>query len=168
MCVEEPCLSTLVESQINTDDIRQYPARPICGVGVIVFDGARVLLIQRGKEPRRGEWSIPGGAVELGERVREAAVREFLEECSAEIELRGLVDVVDLITRDEDGRVRYHYVVTDFWAEWQGGTLTAASDIMDAQWVHPLDLDTYALPVWTRAAIEQAIAAHEQALRERG
>src|ERR687885_1274167 len=110
-------------------DTREYPARPICGVGVVVFDCDRVLLIQRGAEPRRGEWSIPGGAVEIGETVREAAVREVAEECGIEVELRELVDVVDIIARDEDGRARYHYVVVDYWADWSNGALAAASDV---------------------------------------
>lgn len=140
-------------------DEREYPARPICGVGVIAFSDEAVLLIQRGKEPRRGEWSIPGGAVELGETLRDAAVREFSEECGGAIELRALVDAVDIFTRDADGRMRYHYIVVDFWAEWRGGELRAASDVMDARWVHPRDLDAYGLPTWTRAAIDKAYRA---------
>lgn len=143
-------------------DERAYPARPICGVGIIAFKDDAVLLIQRGNEPRRGEWSIPGGGVELGESLREAAVREFAEECSGEIELRELVDAVDIVHRDADGRVRYHYIVVDFWAEWRGGALTPASDVLDARWVKPLDLDVYRLPSWTRAAIDKAIVARGQ------
>ncbi len=140
-------------------DNRTYPARPICGVGVIAFKDDMVLLIRRGKEPRRGEWSIPGGAVELGEPLREAARREFAEECGGEIELRDLVEAADIITRDETGRVKFHYVVVDFWAKWRGGTLTPSSDIVEARWVKPLDLDVYGLPPLTREAIEKAIAA---------
>jgi 8-oxo-dGTP diphosphatase len=140
-------------------DNRSYPARPIPGVGVIAFKEDAVLLVQRGKEPRRGEWSIPGGAVEIGESLRAAAVREFAEECGGEIELREIVDAVDIITRDDAGRVKYHYVVVDFWAKWRGGTLAAASDVMAARWVKPLDLDVYGLPPWTRAAIDKALAA---------
>ncbi len=138
---------------------RIYPSRPIPGVGVIAFKGDSVLLVQRGNEPRRGEWSIPGGAVELGEPVRDAAVREFGEECGGEIDLRDVVDVVDIVDRDAEGRVRYHYVVTDFWAKWRGGQLAPASDVMDARWVKPIDLDVYGLPPWTRAAIDKAMAA---------
>ncbi len=140
-------------------DNRAYPARPICGVGVIAFKDDWVLLVQRGNEPRRGEWSIPGGAVELGEPLREAAAREFAEECSGEIELQDLVDAVDIMTRDEAGRVKYHYIVVDFWAKWRGGTLRPASDVLAARWVKPIDLDVYGLPSWTRAAIDKAIAA---------
>ncbi len=143
-------------------DSRAYPARPICGVGVIAFKDESVLLVQRGNEPRRGEWSIPGGAVELGEPLREAAVREFAEECSGEIELQDLVDAVDIMTRDDAGRIKYHYVVVDFWAKWRGGTLRPASDVLAARWVKPIDLDVYGLPSWTRAAIDKAIAARAQ------
>ncbi|MGB8646427.1 MAG: NUDIX hydrolase [Anaerolineae bacterium] len=140
-------------------DDRIYPIRPICGVGVVAFSGDQVLLVQRGKEPRRGEWSIPGGAVELGETVREAALREFSEECGGEVELRDVLDAVDAITYDETGRVQYHYVIIDFWGEWQGGTLRAQSDIMDARWVVSGDLDSYALQRWTREVIDKAIVA---------
>jgi ADP-ribose pyrophosphatase YjhB (NUDIX family) len=128
---------------------REYPEFPIPGVGVVCFNEGNVLLVQRGKEPRRGEWSIPGGAVEVEESTRDAAMREFGEECGGSIELKELVDVLDLITRDETGRVKYHYVLIDFWAEWMGGELRAGDDVMDARWVMP--------PEWTRGVIEKAI-----------
>jgi ADP-ribose pyrophosphatase len=137
---------------------REYSAYPIPAVGVICFLGDSVLLVQRGKEPRRGEWSVPGGAVEMDETTREAAVREFREECGGSIELRELVEVLDWIHRDEDGRARYHYVLIDYWAEWLGGELRAADDVLDVRWVLPADLDAYGLTSWTRAVIEKAIA----------
>ena len=136
---------------------REYPLFPIPGVGVICFDADAVLLIQRGKEPRRGEWSIPGGAVEVGETVREAALREFREECGGEIVLQQLVDVLDLISHDDQGRVRFHYTLIDFWAEWIGGELHAGDDVMDARWVAPGELDAFGLPASTRAVIDKAI-----------
>ncbi len=139
---------------------REYPSFPIPGVGIVCFKDDAVLLVQRGKEPRRGEWSIPGGAVEVGETMREAARREVFEECGGEIELRELVDVVDLISRDEDGRVRFHYALIDFWAEWRGGELRAGDDVMDARWVAPSDLEAYGLPSWTRAVIEKAVSTN--------
>jgi 8-oxo-dGTP diphosphatase len=143
-------------------DDRAYPSRPICGVGVVAFQDDAVLLIRRAREPRRGEWSIPGGAVELGEPLREAATREFKEECGGEVRLREIVDAVDIITRDQDGRVVFHYVVVDFWAEWQAGTLNPASDVTDARWVRWRDLDAYSLPPWTREVIDKAIGARER------
>lgn len=141
---------------------REYPAFPIPGVGVICFKNDAVLLVQRGKEPRRGEWSIPGGAVEVGEAVRDAAKREFHEECGGEIELRDLVDVVDLIAHDEQGRVRFHYVLIDFWAEWRGGELRPSDDVLDARWVTLDELESYNLPTWSRAIVEKAAAMRKQ------
>jgi 8-oxo-dGTP diphosphatase len=138
-------------------DSREYPTRPICGVGVIAFKGDSFLLVRRGKEPRKGEWSIPGGAIELGETARDAAIREFREETGGEIDLRDLVDVVDIFLRQADGRVRYQYVVIDYWAEWRGGILSAQSDVTDARWVLLGELDSFSLPGWTRAVIEKAV-----------
>lgn len=143
---------------------REYPSFPIPGVGVVCFKADAVVLVQRGKEPRRGEWSIPGGAVEVGETVRDAALREVREECGGEIALRELVDVVDLIARDDAGRARYHYALIDFWAEWQGAELRAGDDVMDARWVAPDELDAYVLPTWARAVIDKARAQREQAI----
>lgn len=136
---------------------REYPPFPIPGVGVVCFRDKAVLLVRRGKEPRRGEWSIPGGAVEMDETTREAAIREFGEECGGAIELGELIEVWDLIERDERGRVKYHYVLIDYCAEWLGGELRAGDDVMDARWVLPQELALYGLPAWTRAVIEKAI-----------
>ncbi|GIL15855.1 MAG: NUDIX hydrolase [Chloroflexota bacterium] len=141
---------------------REYPAYPIPGVGVLAFDGAKFLLIRRGKPPRAGEWSIPGGAIELGETARAAAVREFTEECGGVIELREVVDVVDIFWRDEQARLQYHYVVVDFWAEWRGGELRAQSDAMAARWVAVDELPQYNLPAQTQSMIEKAIARRAQ------
>jgi ADP-ribose pyrophosphatase YjhB (NUDIX family) len=142
---------------------REYPAHPIPGVGVVALKDSSVLLIRRGREPRRGEWSIPGGGVEVGERVADAAIREFREECGGEVELRALVDVVDIFARDDDDRVRFHYIVTDYWGEWKSGELRAGSDVMDARWVPLADIDAYSLPPWTRAVIEKAAALRASA-----
>ncbi len=86
---------------------REYPEAPIAAVGVVVLKDADVLLIRRGKEPIRGWWSLPGGAVELGETVRQAAEREIREECNVEIEATEVIEVLDAITRDDEGRVHY-------------------------------------------------------------
>ena len=118
-------------------DDRTYPERPIVGVGVVVFRGGDVLLIKRAKPPVSDRWSIPGGAQEIGETVREAARREVAEETGVEIEIVGLVDVVDGITRDPDGRARYHYTLVDFAARWLSGEARAASDAAAVRWVRP-------------------------------
>ena len=117
---------------------RSYPERPFVGVGVVVFRGADVLLIQRGKPPRLGQWSLPGGMQEVGETVQEAGIREVMEETAVAVRLGGLVDVLDTIRRDDDGRVQIHYTLVDFWGEWHGGEPTPGSDAIGAAWV-PLD-----------------------------
>lgn len=118
------------------DSDRLYPHRPIVGIGVVVFRGDEVLLIKRGKPPVSDRWSIPGGAQEIGETVREAALREVAEETGIEIEIVGLIDVVDGITRDAEGRAKYHYTLVDFAALWVSGEARAASDAAAARWVH--------------------------------
>ncbi len=118
------------------DSDRLYPRRPIVGIGVVVFRNDEVLLIKRGKPPVSDRWSIPGGAQEIGETVREAALREVSEETGIEIEIVGLIDVVDGITRDAEGRAKYHYTLVDFAALWVSGEARAASDAAAARWVH--------------------------------
>ena len=138
-------------------DPREYPARPICAVGVVVCKDNSVLLIQRGNPPRRGDWSLPGGAVELGETLREAARREVREECGIEVMVGELVDAVDLMQSDGTEKIQYHYVVIDFAAAFIGGPLSAASDVLDARWVAMRDLDAYELTAKTRQVIDQAL-----------
>lgn len=124
---------------------REYPDYPMVGVGVVVWKGDMVLLIQRGKPPRAGAWSLPGGRQELGETTREAGRREVLEETGLEVEIKGLIDVVDSINRDPDGRVRMQYTLVDYWAEWLAGEPSASTDAADARWVHPENLPEYNL-----------------------
>jgi 8-oxo-dGTP diphosphatase len=138
-------------------DSREYPTRPICAVGVVVCKDDSVLLIQRGNPPRRGAWSLPGGAVELGETLRESARREVREECGIEIALGALIDAIDLMQSDEAGQLQYHYVVLDFAAVYVEGNLNAASDVLQARWVSANDLDAYELPAKTRQVIDQAL-----------
>ncbi|MBI5029636.1 MAG: NUDIX hydrolase [Chloroflexi bacterium] len=136
---------------------REYPSRPIPGVGVVVRRANAVLVIRRGNPPRRGDWGIPGGAVELGETWREAAQREVREECGIEIALGDVVDAVDMIFRDDDGRVQYHYTLVDFVADYASGDVHAASDILDARWLPLSEVSTFELPEMTRKVIEKAI-----------
>ena len=119
--------------------------RPVVGVGVVVWKRDRVLLIRRGKSPMRGRWSLPGGRQELGETVREAAVREVREETGLEIRLGALLDVVDTIRRDDSGAVTLQYTLVDFDADWLAGEAAAASDAEHAEWVDPDDLAPYSL-----------------------
>jgi 8-oxo-dGTP diphosphatase len=117
---------------------REYPSVPLVGVaGVVIRDGC-VLLIQRGREPGRGRWSIPGGRLCLGECVREGVEREILEECGVRVRAGELLGVADLIEQDEEGCVRYHYVLIDLAAEYLSGELCSSSDALAARWV-PFD-----------------------------
>lgn len=125
---------------------REYPHRPIPAVGAVVWNDGRVLLIRRAKPPNAGAWSLPGGAQEIGETVAETAVREVREETGTEIDVVGLVDVVDSVHRDENGRVRFHYTLIDVAARWRSGDILAGSDATDVAWVAPEDLPV--LDLW--------------------
>ena len=122
---------------------REYPDYPRVGVGAVILDGDRVLLIQRGGVTLPGKWSIPGGLVELGETTREAVCREIAEECGLEIELVDVCGVLDRVVRDAEGRVRYHWALVDFLAVARGGTLCAGDDAADARWVALKDVESY-------------------------
>lgn len=123
---------------------RLYPDRPVAGVGAVVRRDGQVLLVRRANPPRQGEWSLPGGAQEIGETVFEAARREVQEETGITIEVLGLVDVVDSIQRDEDGQVRYHYTLVDVFARAAAGDASAAGDAAEAAWFDPGRLP----PLW--------------------
>lgn len=127
---------------------RTYPDRPIVGVGVVVIREDRVLLIRRGQAPWLGEWSIPGGAQELGETVAEAAHREVAEETGIAIDIRGLIDVVDAIQQDEADRTRMHYTLVDLLAVWKSGKPRPGDDAAALEWVSFERLES--LPIWTR------------------
>jgi ADP-ribose pyrophosphatase YjhB (NUDIX family) len=116
-------------------DGREYPTVPRVGVGAVVLDGDRVLLVRRGKPPLAGKWSLPGGLVELGETTREAIKREVGEECGLEIRVGEVAGILDRVVRDAEGRIRYHWVLVDYVAFPVSGTLCAASDADEAQWV---------------------------------
>jgi len=126
---------------------RQYPDRPFVGVGVVVIHRGRVLLARRGNPPRVGDWSLPGGAQMVGETVFEAARREVREETGLDVEVMGVVDVVDSIQRDADGRVRYHYTLIDVFAEADGDGAAAGDDATAVGW---FSLDELAgLALWS-------------------
>jgi ADP-ribose pyrophosphatase YjhB (NUDIX family) len=119
---------------------REYPDAPIAGVGAVIVSDGQVLLVQRGHEPLKGEWSLPGGALELGETLQEGICREVLEETGLIVEPLAVVEVFDRIVADADGRTRYHYVLVDFLCRVTGGSLACATDAVDARWVGPEDL----------------------------
>ncbi|HEY7172814.1 MAG TPA: NUDIX hydrolase [Vicinamibacterales bacterium] len=135
---------------------RVFPERPIIGVGAVILDRDRVLLVRRAHEPLKGEWSLPGGAVELGETLAEALVREVREETGLEIGVGPVVEVVDRVHRTGDGRVEYHFVIVDYLCVPTGGQLAAASDADGACWV-PLDeLAPYRLTAQALAVVAKA------------
>lgn len=123
---------------------REFPSHPIVGVGGVVIHRDRVLLVQRGREPMKGEWSIPGGALELGETLPDAVRRELKEETGLDVEPTGILLVLDRIVRHGQ-RVKYHYVIVDFACRLIGGRLAPASDVLDARWVAREDLPHYHL-----------------------
>lgn len=134
---------------------REYPTRPIVGVGALMIENGKLLLIRRGAKPGRGRWSIPGGLVELGEQVQDAVVREVKEECGLDIEVERLMDVFDSITRDEKGRIQYQFVVVNFLAKIEGGILKNADDVLEAKWVPLNEVEKYNLTNSFRAFFQK-------------
>jgi 8-oxo-dGTP diphosphatase len=118
--------------------MHEYPREPKIGVGTVVFRGEEVLLIRRLNEPDRGMWSIPGGGAKFGETLSGGARREVREECSVDVRIDGLVGVRRIIQRDEERRVRFHYILMEFYGEYVGGEVQARSDALEARWV-PVD-----------------------------
>ena len=147
---------------------REYPQRPIPGVGAVVLrvvEGRRqVLLIRRGSEPMAGGWSLPGGAIELGETVREACVRETLEETGIRVEPLAEIETVDIIHRDPEGRVQYHYLVVDVLCRVVGGELVSGTDASEAVWAEVqqvLELGDFALTARACTVIGKALKMNE-------
>jgi mutator protein MutT len=133
-----------------------FPERPIVGVGAVIVDGQSVLLVKRAHPPLQGEWSLPGGAVEVGETLHEAVVREVREETGLEVAVGRLVDVVDRVHRTPDGRVEYHFVVVDYLCTPVGGVLAHDSDAAEVCWAAADDLTRYRLTAVAAAVIGKA------------
>jgi mutator protein MutT len=121
---------------------REFPSAPLVGVGAVVVDQGRVLLVRRGTEPLKGHWSLPGGMVELGEGLIDAVVREVREETGLIVEPLELIELLDRIHRDEK-RVRYHYVIADYLCRVTGGALRAASDADEVRWVEQAEWNSH-------------------------
>jgi 8-oxo-dGTP diphosphatase len=137
-------------------DDRSYPARPVLGVGALILEGDSVLLIQRGREPLRGYWSLPGGAVETGELLTDALRREVREETGLEVEVLRLVEVFERILPDEAGAVRHHYVLLDYLCRTTLGEARAGDDAMDVRWIPRSELSRYQITAGTLNVIEKA------------
>jgi mutator protein MutT len=134
---------------------RLYPSQPIVGVGVVVVCDGKILLEKRKNEPGKGKWSVPGGLVELGESVEQTVTREVKEETGLEVEKPEHIDVVDNIIRDKSGRVKYHFVIIDYFMKLKGGTLKAASDAEELKWVPLSDVEKYDLTKTFRAFFQR-------------
>jgi len=134
---------------------RAYRELPRVGVGAVVIHEGRILLVKRASPPGKGFWAIPGGLVELGETVREAAERELLEETGISVRARDAFYLFDFIDRDADGTIRYHYVIVDFLADYLGGEPRAADDVSDARWLSPAEAAAMNLSPTTRKLLEQ-------------
>lgn len=144
---------------------REYPERPIVGVGGVVISDGRALLIKRGHPPLQGEWSIPGGTLELGETLIEGVERELLEETAIQVRVVDLIEVFERVFRDDSGRLQYHFVILDYLCEPVTGEARAGSDVTDVAWVSEADLDRYSVTVTATRVIQRAFemaAARQQ------
>ncbi len=144
---------------------RQYPDRPIVGVGAVVVVEGKVVLIRRRFEPMKGHWSLPGGAVELGETLEECVAREMQEETGLEVEVGPVIEVFDRIIKDDESRVEYHYVLVDYLCWPIAGELRAGSDADAAVFVDPSALAPYHLTQKATAVIERGLQLAQHAPR---
>ena len=124
---------------------REYPTRPFVSVGAVIVRNEEILLVKRGSEPGENKWSIPGGVVKLGEKIRATVAREVKEETNLDIEVHSLLDVVDNLIPDEEGLWRFHFVILDFLTCLKGGCLSAKSDVLEARWVPLGEVEKYEL-----------------------
>jgi 8-oxo-dGTP diphosphatase len=143
---------------------REYPERPLVGVGGVIIAGGRTLLIRRGGPPLEGQWSIPGGMLELGETIEEGVRRELAEETGIEVRVLDLIEVFERVIPGEGGRTRYHFVILDYLCEMVSGEARAASDVIDVAWAREEELEKFELTV---IAIRVIRRAFEMAARRR-
>ena len=134
---------------------RLYPNQPLVGVGAVIIREGKILLEKRKNNPGKGKWSIPGGLVELGENVEKTVIREVKEETGLDVEKPEHIDVVDNIVLDEDNKVRYHFVIVDYFVRLKGGKLAAASDAEELKWASLGEVETYTLTSTFRAFFQR-------------
>ena len=139
---------------------REYPDRPIVGVGAVIIDRGRVLLVKRGSPPMLGQWTIPGGVVELGETLRSAAEREAQEETGLTVHVGEVIEVIDRILPGDDGRTQFHYVLIDFLCSVVQGEAQAGSDAAEVAWAAENELEKFKLEKKALEVIREAFAQH--------
>jgi len=132
---------------------REYPAHPVVGVGGVVVRDGKALIIKRAHEPRKGEWSLPGGLLELGESLQDAARREIKEETSLDVDVGPVIETFDRVHRDDQGRIRYHFVIVDFVCWANAGEAMPGSDADGVAWVTPEEIDAYQVNAHAKAVI---------------
>lgn len=137
---------------------RDYPDRPLVGVGAVIVQDGRAVIVQRATEPLKGQWSIPGGLLEVGETLRQCAAREALEETGLRVEAGDVVEVLDSIYPDPDGRTRYHYVLIDFLCRPVGGELRAGSDAAQVRWVRREELSNFTIAETALRVLRKALS----------
>ena len=137
---------------------REYPAHPVVGVGAVVVRDGKALIIKRAHEPRKGEWSLPGGLLELGESLQDAARREIKEETGLDVEVGPIIETFDRVHRDDAGRIRYHFVIVDFvcWSD-ERRRRSPGSDAEDVAWVTAAELDAYGVNAHAAAVIRRGL-----------
>lgn len=141
---------------------RRYPAHPLLGVGALIFRRDSILLVERGREPLKGHWSLPGGLVETGELLTYAVQREIREETGLHIKPLRIFEIFERILRDSAGQPEYHYVLVDYVCKVMDGALRAADDVSQAKWVRRKDLKNYLLTEGTLGVIEKAFDARRK------
>ena len=140
----------------NNDD-RRFPLYPRVGVGIVLVNGDKVLLIRRGHEPAKGEWSVPGGLVNLGETIEQAAARELMEECGIKAEFHKQIDIFEYIEQTQDNNIKYHFVVIELLASYIGGHVKASSDAIEARWIGLDELEKLACTEKIKELVQSAL-----------
>ena len=136
---------------------REYPEHPVVGVGGVVVRNGRALIVKRAHEPRKGEWSLPGGLLELGESLQDAVRREIKEETALDVTVGPIIETFDRVHRDDQGRIRYHFVIVDFVCWPNGGEAMPGSDADGVAWVSLQEVDDYKVNAHAKAVIEKGL-----------
>ena len=144
---------------------RRYPKRPVLGIGALIFNRDKILLVERGKEPLKGYWSLPGGVLETGETLEQGVIREVREETGLEVQPVKVIEIFERIIRGAQGAIEYHYVLIDYVCRITGGTLQAADDASQVAWVARSKLSTYRITAGTLPVIEKGFRTTRAMLR---